>query len=100
MSLIKYDEILKDHLYKKELIGSKDEAEIRAASIIACEKLKKLLNCCNSVELDFYLWVNKDDKSFKITFCLYRNILKRLKMKSTLFTRFIGLVLFIINNKN
>lgn len=58
MSLIKYDKILKDHLHKKELIGSKEEVEIRAASIIACEKLKNLLKCCNSVELDFYLWVN------------------------------------------
>ena len=58
MGLIKYDEIVKSHLNKKELIGSNEEAEIRAASIIACEKLKFFLNCCNSVELDFYLWVN------------------------------------------
>jgi hypothetical protein len=58
MDLIKYDETLKAHLNKKELIESREESEIRAASIIACEKLKKLLNSCNSVELDFYLWVN------------------------------------------
>lgn len=60
MSLIKYDQSLQDQLNKRELIQSKEEeAEIRAASIIACEKLKDILGFCNSVELDFYLWVNK-----------------------------------------
>lgn len=60
MGLIKYHQSLKDQLNKKELIGfgSKAEVEIRAASIIACEKLKDMLGFCNSVELDFYLWVN------------------------------------------
>lgn len=60
MGLIKYNQSLKDKLNNKELIGfgSEEELEIRAASIIACEKLKDSLGFCNSVELDFYLWVN------------------------------------------
>lgn len=59
LDLIKYRPHLKLKLYKKEILpsGSKEEAEIRAISIIACEKLKKLLSCNNAVELDFYLWV-------------------------------------------
>ena len=57
MGLIKYKQTLKDKLAKKEIVSSEEECEIRAASIISCEKLRVWLGCCNSVELDFYLWV-------------------------------------------
>lgn len=63
MGLIRYNQSLQDQLNRKVLIPSRQEAEIRAASIIACEKLKDLLGCCNSVELDFYLWVTSKKKS-------------------------------------
>lgn len=58
MGLIKYRPDLQEKLKNKEILpsGSVGEAEIRAASIISCEKLKSLLNCRNAVELDFYLW--------------------------------------------
>lgn len=58
MGLIKYRPDLQEKLKNKEILpsGSVGEAEIRAASIISCEKLKSLLNCSNAVELDFYLW--------------------------------------------
>lgn len=102
IGLIKYDKILQCKLHEKKLIESKEESEIRAASIIACEKLKNLLNCCcNAVELDYYLWVihtitNK--QSYKQSYLyICRNTLKGLKMNWILFTLFIGLVPFIIN---
>ena len=57
MGLIKYNQPLKDKLMSKELVSSDEECEIRSASIVCCEKLRSLLGCCNSVELDFYLWV-------------------------------------------
>ena len=61
MGLIKYQPRLQEKLRNKELLpsGSKEEAEIRACSIIACEKLKVHLKCRNAVDLDFYLWVNQ-----------------------------------------
>lgn len=57
MGLIKYKQSLSDKMMRKEIVSDEEECEIRAASIICCEKLKNLLGCKNSVELDFYLWV-------------------------------------------
>lgn len=59
MGLIQYDSFLQAKLFREEIVTLEEEAEIRAAAIIACEKLKQELNCCNAVELDFYLWVPK-----------------------------------------
>lgn len=60
MGLIKYQPDLQEKLGEKQILpsGSEEETEIRAASILACEKLKHFLGCGNAVELDFYLWVN------------------------------------------
>ena len=90
MGLIKYKQPLKDKIIRKEIVSSEEECEIRAASIISCEKLRKLLDCCNSVELDFYLWVILGSKSYCTAFNAFinifvyysRNTRKKLKMKS------------------
>lgn len=58
LNIITYSKDLEVKLQSHTLLpsGSREEIEIRAASIIACEKLLSFFTDSSAVELDYFLW--------------------------------------------